>query len=147
MADPFERAALKPGPVLISAMQRDGAAMVPLVAAFRSAGCALPSLREKVGVDMKAARAFVLATGLACGAAPALAADLTGAVVVVPDDSLWLGHFSGGRNLAPGAEPIPLDWVDTKQRFVSLRDCSVWLKDLRRSYSTYEGWTSCTRIR
>ena len=63
------------------------------------------------------------------------------------DDSLWLGHFSGGRNLAPGAEPIPLDWVDVKQNFASLRDCSAWLKDMTQTYSTYEGWKTCVQIR
>ena len=95
---------------------------------------------------MKAARAFAILAGLTCGSVPALAADYSG-VVAPADDSLWLGHFSGGRNLSPGAEPIPLDWIDVKQRFSSLRDCSMWLKGSRASYPTYEGWTSCTRIR
>ncbi len=97
---------------------------------------------------MKTAQAFLALTILAGGVVQAGAADLGArAVVIVPDDSLWLGHFSGGRNLAPGAEPIPLDWVDVKQNFVSLRECAAWQKDMKRAYSTYEGWKTCVRIR
>lgn len=97
---------------------------------------------------MKTARALVALMVLAGGAACAQAADVAvRTVVAVPDDSVWLGHFSGGRNLAPGAEPIPLDWVDVKQNFASLRDCAAWQKDMKRAYSTYEGWKTCVRIR
>ena len=95
---------------------------------------------------MLAARATILILGILAWGAPASAADYAGGPAVV-DDSLWLGHFSGGRNLAPGAEPIPLDWLDVKQDFASLRDCSAWLRDLTRAYTTYEGFKTCVRIR
>jgi hypothetical protein len=79
---------------------------------------------------------------------PAAAADLAVRPVERPvPSSVWLGHFSGGRNLAPGADPIPLDWVDVSQRFVSLGDCAAWLKAMGRAYPTYEGWKTCLVIR
>ena len=97
---------------------------------------------------MKTARTLFALTALALGVSQATAADYSGADVPAPyDDSLWLGHFSGGRNLAPGAEPIPLDWIDVRQNFASLRDCSAWVHDMTRAYSTYEGWKTCVRIR
>ena len=97
---------------------------------------------------MKTGRAFLAMAALALGVSQAAAADYPRDVLVAPaGDSLWLGHFSGGRNLAPGAEPIPLDWIDVKQNFASLRDCSAWVKDLTRAYSTYEGWKTCVRLR
>jgi hypothetical protein len=97
---------------------------------------------------MKTARVYLTLAALALGASQAAAADYRERIVVAPvDDSLWFGHFSGGRNLAPGAEPIPLDWLDVKQNFVSLRDCSAWVKELTRAYSTYEGWKTCVRLR
>ena len=96
---------------------------------------------------MKTARTLLALTFLIGGAVAAGAADYREAIVSAPADSVWLGHFSGGRNLAPGAEPIPLDWVDVKQNFDSLRDCAAWQKDVKRAYSTYEGWKTCVRIR
>ncbi|MDE2363240.1 MAG: hypothetical protein KGM42_11230 [Hyphomicrobiales bacterium] len=96
---------------------------------------------------MRTAGIALIAAALGCGALPARAADYHAAIVAPADDSLWLGHFSGGRNLAPGVEPIPLDWVDVKENFPSYRDCAVWLKDMTRSYRTYEGWKACIRIR
>ena len=96
---------------------------------------------------MKTVQALLALTALACAAAPGRAADYPGYAVAPVVDSLWLGHFSGGRNLAPGVEPIPLDWIDVKQNFASLRDCSVWMKGLSRDYATYEGWKTCVRIR
>ncbi|MFO1118289.1 MAG: hypothetical protein U1E28_21680 [Beijerinckiaceae bacterium] len=80
-------------------------------------------------------------------AAPAGAADYSRAVAVEEAGSVWQGHFTGGNNLAPGVEPIPLAWVDVKERFASLRECSAWLHQMKRAYSTYEGWKGCMRIR
>lgn len=92
--------------------------------------------------------AAVLTGLLAPGALAADYSDYKGDVTArLIDDSLWLGHFSGGRNLAPGVEPIPLDWVDLKQDFASLRDCAHWVTSMTRSYSTYEGFKTCVRIR
>lgn len=91
--------------------------------------------------------AFALACLAAAAESPAAAADLAVRPVVAAPSSVWLGHFSGGRNLAPGADPIPLDWVDVKQNFASLRECSGWLKEMGRAYPTYEGWKTCLVIR
>lgn len=97
---------------------------------------------------MKSPRvALALIALWAATAVPARASDYSGAVAGREADSVWQGHFTGGKNLAPGAEPIPLAWVDVKERFASLRDCSAWLHQMKRVYSTYEGWKGCMRIR
>jgi hypothetical protein len=93
------------------------------------------------------ARAFGFLFCLAASVATASAADFAGEPVEAVSDSLWLGHFSGGRNLSPGAEPIPLDWVDLHYRFTSLSDCKAWIKDMKAAYSTYEGFKTCLRLR
>ena len=92
---------------------------------------------------MSLQRAFGGFLWLAAGLASAQAAD--GAVTA--PESVWLGHFSGGRNLSPGAEPIALDWVDVRQLFGSLRECESWVKGFERDYSTYEGYKTCALIR
>ena len=88
------------------------------------------------------AAAVVAASFLAGAIVPSAAADL-GAT----PSSIWLGHFSGGRNLKPGADPIPLDWVDVKQRFASRGACVSWQRDMQRAYPTDEGWKTCLLIR
>lgn len=91
---------------------------------------------------------------LALFAGPALAADLAvkstrtlQAVAVVPAPGLWRGHFTGGRNYAPGADFIGLDWADKVAFFPDDRSCRRWIRDLRAQYRTYEGWKGCIRIR
>ena len=97
---------------------------------------------------MNTARVTLAAIGLAIGLSGARAADYAGeAVYVVRSPEVWQGHFTGGRNLAPGAQPTALDWADVTARFASLPDCARWMRDLKRQYSTYEGWKGCLRIR
>ena len=100
---------------------------------------------------MTQARVALAAIGLIAGLSAAQAADLAAYpaadVVVVVPQQVWQGHFTGGRNLAPGAQPTALDWADVTQRFASLRDCGRWMRDLKRQYPTYEGWKGCIRIR
>ena len=84
---------------------------------------------------------------LAVGGAQAADLGPSARIVTAAPTSVWLGHFSGGRNLAPGADPMPIDWTDVKQRFATLGDCAHWLKDMRRAYPTYEGWKTCLPIR
>lgn len=96
---------------------------------------------------MKTARVILAAIGLAIGLSAAHAADYAGEVHVVRTPEVWQGHFTGGRNLAPGAQPTALDWADVTARFASLPDCARWMRDLKRQYSTYEGWKGCLRIR
>jgi len=90
--------------------------------------------------------------GLVASLSAARAADYAGPVVtreiiVVQPQQVWQGHFTGGRNFAPGVQPTALDWADVTARFPSLRDCGRWMRDLKRQYPTYEGWKGCTRIR
>jgi len=100
---------------------------------------------------MTQARVALAAIGLIAGLSVAQAADLAAYpaadVVVVVPQQVWQGHFTGGRNLAPGAQPTALDWADVTQRFASLRDCGRWMHALKREYPTYEGWKGCIRIR
>lgn len=98
------------------------------------------------------ARALSILLSCVVSAAPysaGVAADFAAPVAAggAPSPSVWLGHFSGGRNLAPGADPMPIDWVDVKLRFASSGACARWQKDMRRAYPTYEGWTTCLLIR
>lgn len=101
---------------------------------------------------MTKARVALAAMGIFGGLSAANAADM--AVVPAPDvvvlvrpAEVWQGHFTGGRNFAPGAQPTALDWADVTARFASLRDCGRWMRDLKRQYPTYEGWKGCIRIR
>lgn len=101
---------------------------------------------------MTKARVALAAIGLIAGLSAAQGADLAAyraadVVVAVRPPQVWQGHFTGGRNLAPGAQPTALDWADVTQRFASLRDCGRWMRDLKREYPTYEGWKGCIRIR
>lgn len=96
---------------------------------------------------MKTVRVIFAALGLATSLSAARAADYAGEVVIVRPPQVWQGHFTGGRNLLPGAQPTALDWVDTTARFASLRECGRWMHDLKRQYSRYEGWKGCLRIR
>ena len=96
---------------------------------------------------MKTARAILAALGLVASLMPARAADYAGEIVVVQPQQVWQGHFTGGRNLAPGVQPTALDWFDVTERFASLRECGRWMHGLKRQYSTYEGWKGCLRIR
>ena len=97
---------------------------------------------------MKMARASGIVAVLSLAPAAAVAADHAGPRAdVVAYETVWEGHFSGGRNLAPGAEPIPLDWIDVKERFATLDACVDWRRNLSRAYATYEGFQTCVRIR
>ncbi|MFT4097419.1 MAG: hypothetical protein QM651_09855 [Rhodoblastus sp.] len=99
---------------------------------------------------MKTAHVILAALGLVAALSGARAADYAGSYVeevVIAPPQVWQGHFTGGRNLAPGVQPTALDWIDTTQRFASLGDCARWMRDLGREYSTYEGWKGCLRIR
>ncbi|MFV0279129.1 MAG: hypothetical protein ACK5JM_00035 [Rhodoblastus sp.] len=92
--------------------------------------------------------AILAAFGLVVGASAAQAADYPGQnqrYGYAP--AVWQGHFTGGRNLAPGRQPTALDWVDTTRRFATLRECAGWMRAMSREYSTYEGWKGCLRIR
>ncbi|GAC1556826.1 MAG: hypothetical protein NVS2B5_18520 [Beijerinckiaceae bacterium] len=69
-------------------------------------------------------------------------------VVVVPVlPHIWLGHFTGGRNLAPGLQPLALDWRDEYERFPTRRSCQYWLRALKAVYHRYEGYKTCLPIR
>lgn len=97
---------------------------------------------------MKTARVILAAIGLVIGLSGARAADYAGKTVyVVRSPEVWQGHFTGGRNLAPGAQPTALDWADVTARFASLPDCARWMRNLKQQYSAYEGWKGCLRIR
>lgn len=105
---------------------------------------------------MNTARVILAALSLAASISAPRAADYPGAIVVVapprvvvvaPPLQVWQGHFTGGRNLAPGFQPTALDWIDVTERFASLRECGRWMHALKRQYSTYEGWKGCLRIR
>jgi hypothetical protein len=84
-------------------------------------------------------------------AAPAWANDM-GATefpppAVVRTGPLWSGHFSGGYNRIAYVNQRALVWADETQAFSSQSQCRQWLRAMRRTYPTYEGYTSCTRIR
>ncbi|MCB1543422.1 MAG: hypothetical protein KDJ30_03775 [Rhodoblastus sp.] len=96
---------------------------------------------------MAKARFILAAIGLVAAISGVRAADYAAGVSMAPVREVWQGHFTGGRNIAPGAQPTALDWVDTTQRFASLHECGRWMRGLTRQYRTYEGWKGCLRIR
>jgi hypothetical protein len=91
----------------------------------------------------RAARLLVVA--VLC--TPAFAADGPVPVAGAGLADLWRGHFSGGRDLAPGANKIALDWADDVQFFPDGPSCRRWLRDMHAAYRTYEGFHGCLRIR
>ena len=111
------------------------------------AGCANVRAAQQGAEAMAKARVILAAIGLAAAISGARAADYAGDVPVARAPEIWQGHFTGGRNAAPGAQPTALDWVDSTQRFASLRECGRWMRGLTRQYRTYEGWKGCLRIR
>jgi hypothetical protein len=90
--------------------------------------------------------ALSLAGVLTLSAGPAVA-GLFGPGAPPPPGDLWRGHFSGGRNLAPGATRIALDWAEDTQFFPSDLACRQWLRSMHAAYPTYEGFHGCLRIR
>ncbi len=96
---------------------------------------------------MNTARVILAAAAFALSLTAARAADYAGEIIIVRPPEVWQGHFTGGRNLLPGAQPTALDWIDTTARFASLRDCGRWMHALSREYARYEGWKGCLRIR
>jgi hypothetical protein len=65
-------------------------------------------------------------------------------VIVAPVlPHIWLGHFTGGAYVAPGA----LDWRDEFARFPSRRECLHWLRALKAAYHAQEGFKTCVPIR
>jgi hypothetical protein len=63
----------------------------------------------------------------------------------LPWDSVWLGHFAGGR-----PDPVfygQVDWLDVKVCFASKARCQAWIKDLRHAYHRPEGYWTCLLLR
>lgn len=65
----------------------------------------------------------------------------------LPWNSVWLGHFSGGRPYSDGAGRTLVAWRDEKVCFASRALCEAWVADLRRSYSDPEGDWTCLFLR
>jgi hypothetical protein len=60
------------------------------------------------------------------------------------NESLWLGHFSGG---AGGREQGQLAWRDLYACFPSRRGCDAWQRDMKASLSEISGYRSCQVVR
>jgi hypothetical protein len=117
-------------------------------------------------------RRFVLAAGFAFIAGASQAADIAetagpkqlpenAGVVCTLDDpfmraataatlpwqSVWLGHFSGGRPYKDDLGRTLIDWRDEKVCFASQSVCRAWLKAMRRYYPDPQGWVTCMLLR
>ena len=93
-------------------------------------------------------RASILVVLMALATPAASAADFaveTARVAVAP--GLWRGHFSGGLNYDPPAQNIALAWNDQVSFFPDDVSCRRWIRDLRRQFRTYQGFSGCLRIR
>jgi hypothetical protein len=98
-----------------------------------------------------AAVAILAMRGMSQGQAADLGVIVPPPVAVVPAPvivapvlpHIWLGHFTGGAYLAPGA----MDWHDEFARFPSRRECLHWLRALRAAYHAQEGFKTCVPIR
>jgi hypothetical protein len=74
--------------------------------------------------------------GIACNAA------------LLPWESVWLGHFSGGlASYQRGDAEIALAWQDQKLCFPSQQECMDWQKDQKSQFNQVEGYSTCMRIR
>jgi hypothetical protein len=56
---------------------------------------------------------------------------------------LWLGHFTGGHRVGPGA----VDWRDEYGCFTSRAECRVWWGKLNRAYRHVQGHGTCLALR
>jgi hypothetical protein len=117
-------------------------------------------------------RRFVLAAGLALVAGASQAADIAepvepevppenaGVVCTINDpfvraasaatlpwQSVWLGHFSGGRPYKDDLGRTLIDWRDEKVCFASQAICRSWLTAMRHYYPDPQGWVTCMLLR
>jgi len=70
----------------------------------------------------------------------------SGPAIVLPWQSVWLGHFSGGRFVRTSTGPM-LDWQDHKMCFPSRASCNRWVHGQRAYFHRPEGYTTCLMLR
>jgi len=70
----------------------------------------------------------------------------SGPTIVLPWQSVWLGHFSGGRFVRTSTGPM-LDWQDHKMCFPSRASCNRWMRGQQAYFHRPEGYTTCLMIR
>ena len=100
----------------------------------------------------------VLTATLLCAAAAASAAPLpvgeksSGPNCKVALDfpewrGVWLGHFSGGKQIRDGSRYGVVDWRDDYVCFPSRAGCERWQRSMRKAYRNVEGYRTCVVIR
>ena len=89
-----------------------------------------------------AALLFVCVGWSAPGQAGNLPASACRSMAHLPGE-LWLGHFTGGRQLTPHL----IDWRDDYACFTSAAACRAWRNSLGRVYRHVDGWGTCLALR
>ncbi|HET6377681.1 MAG TPA: hypothetical protein VFG05_05160 [Methylocella sp.] len=87
------------------------------------------------------------AAGVPCNAGAPFWAPIRATAAMLPWQSVWLGHFSGGRPYPAGNGVTLIDWRDEKFCFPSRRACDRWIADLRQAYHDPEGYWTCLVLR
>lgn len=64
-----------------------------------------------------------------------------------PLTQLWLGHFSGGRDIS-SPQPLPnVEWQEQYACFTSRAECQSWQRTLHGQFRRYAGYKTCLPIR
>ena len=64
-----------------------------------------------------------------------------------PLRDVWLGHFSGGRQVRDPFGSKVIDWRDDHVCFASLARCQSWQRSMGAAFSKIGGYRTCVRIR
>ncbi|MGQ0446337.1 MAG: hypothetical protein ACT4O2_14740 [Beijerinckiaceae bacterium] len=87
------------------------------------------------------------AVGVACQVGAPFWAPPAATAEELPWASVWLGHFSGGRQFENLNGQTFVDWRDDKVCFPSRQECMAWIALLRRAYHHPEGFWTCLLLR
>ena len=93
------------------------------------------------------ATAYPESAGVPCSIGAPFWAPLAATASVLPWRSVWLGHFSGGREYDGATGKTLVDWRDEKICFPSRQQCDTWISGLRKAYHRPEGYWTCLLLR
>lgn len=100
---------------------------------------------------MKASALAVLGIGMilvgtsACTQAETSGPGEPGMMCRQPDDSLWWGRFSGGREVSVSFDSDSVERYTSERCFSTEAECRTWLYALKSAYGFAPEWNECRR--
>ncbi|GGE36867.1 hypothetical protein GCM10007276_12900 [Agaricicola taiwanensis] len=88
---------------------------------------------------------LLLAGGTACTQTNSSVAPREGMMCEVPDENLWWGRFSGGREISSSFDSDSLERYTEERCFTTRAQCQRWLYDLKSAYGFAPEWNECRR--